>query len=512
MLKTESYKKGIVVSTILNVFGKGIGFLNTLIIAFYFGASSGTDIYFYILSVAVLITSTINGIDYLVIIPQSMKLREQINENESQKFVNFFVYSYVFIGVIIAFAGITFPVFLYTLFSKYDFSILKNNYSLLYLGSLIIMFQLINNLLSAVLTSYRFFTASIFSGLVNSVFSILFTVFFHHSLGITGTLLGITFGYIINFSLLIYFLKHYQKWDFKAVSFMKDKIVWKNIGLMQINILPVWVRSYFTLYFLTGMGVGIITSLNLAQMLSSLPEIFILTQISSIVGIKFSELAARKDIQMTNILLTQVIKSLFLLIIPIALIMAIANKEIIQLVFQRGNMQQTSISITRFCFFYFALLLPSKVLDVLFSRLFTSYQIYGISTLFAFIAHSIITVILYLLTTHFQLKGYFFTLLIGYYIVMPITFLMILKYKLSQIKTRLLIKETLILFTIGGAVYLIAAFIFDLMIINNIVKILLLGFMVGTLFILLANWFLDLKEQKNIIKNLFSKQLNSNRS
>lgn len=508
MLRTESYKKGIVVSTILNVFAKGIGFLNTLIIAFYFGASSGTDIYFYILSVAVLITSTINGIDYLVIIPQSMKLKEQRNEYESQKFINFFLYTYALIGILFAIAGILFPIFIYTLFSKYDVSILKNNYSLLYLGSLIIMFQLVNNLLSAVLTSYRFFTASIFSGLVNSVFSILFTVFFHHTLGILGTLLGITLGYLFNFGLLIYFLKHYQKWNFKAVRLMKDKIVWKNIGLMQINILPVWVRSYFTLYFLTGMGVGIITSLNLAQMLSSLPEIFILTQVSSIVGIKFSELASKRDIQTTSILLNQVIKTLFLLIIPIALTMAIANKEIIQLVFQRGNMQQTSISITGLCFFYFALLLPSKVLDVLFSRLFTSFQLYGISTLFAVIAHSIITIILYFLTIHFQLKGYFFTLLIGYYIIMPFTFLMILKHKLSAIKTKLIMKETLILFTIGGAVYILAAFIFNLLVLNEILKILLLSMIVVIPFTFLANWLVDLKDQKNIIINLFSKKLN----
>ena len=82
MIKTESYKKGVVISTFLNVFTKGIGFLNTLIIAFYFGANTGTDIYFYILAVAGLITSTINGIDYLVLVPQSMKIREQKSEHK----------------------------------------------------------------------------------------------------------------------------------------------------------------------------------------------------------------------------------------------------------------------------------------------------------------------------------------------------------------------------------------------------------------------------------------------
>ena len=37
MLKTESYKKGIIFSTGLNIIAKGLYFLNIVIIAFYFG-------------------------------------------------------------------------------------------------------------------------------------------------------------------------------------------------------------------------------------------------------------------------------------------------------------------------------------------------------------------------------------------------------------------------------------------------------------------------------------------
>ena len=508
MLKSESYKKGIVISTLLNVFAKGIGFLNTLIIAFYFGANTGTDIYFYILAVAALVTSTINGIDYLVLIPQSMKLREQENENASQKFINFFIYTYMIIGFVLAFVGTIAPVFLYTLFSKYDVALLKNNYSLLYVGSLIIMFQLINNLLSAVLTSYKFFTTSIISGLVNSIFSILFTFVFHNKLGIFGTMLGIALGYFFNFLILIWVLKKYQKWNFAAVKFMRDKLVWRNIGLMQVNILPVWIRNYFTIYFLTGMGVGVITSLNLAQMLSSLPEIFILTQVASIVGIKFSELAAKKNLIETNQLLIQILKTLFIIIIPIALVMAIANKEIIQLAFQRGNFQQNSTTITAFCFFYFALLLPSKIFDVLFSRLFTSFQLYGISTLFAVIAHTIITAVLYILTVNFQLKGYFITLLIGYYIIMPITFLAIIKYKMQAIKINLMIKDTLILLIVGVGVYFLASYLFPMVNGSSIIRIVVLSLIVFTSYFLLISAVLDIKYQKQMAMNLFNKKLN----
>lgn len=92
MLKTESYRKGIILSVSLNFFAKGIAFLNTLIIAYFFGANSGTDVYFYVITVTLLITSIINGIDYLVLIPETMKLRLHDGEKASQNFVNFFFF------------------------------------------------------------------------------------------------------------------------------------------------------------------------------------------------------------------------------------------------------------------------------------------------------------------------------------------------------------------------------------------------------------------------------------
>ena len=134
IFKTESYKKGLIFSTSLNIVAKAIAFLNTLIITFFFGANTTTDIYFYILSVALLITNTINGIDYFVLIPQAMKLREQKSEKASQEFVNFFIYAYLLIGLGMFLVGLFGPVYFYTFFSKFNTELLNSNKQLLYLG------------------------------------------------------------------------------------------------------------------------------------------------------------------------------------------------------------------------------------------------------------------------------------------------------------------------------------------------------------------------------------------
>ncbi|HMU10832.1 MAG TPA: lipid II flippase MurJ [Ferruginibacter sp.] len=506
MLKSESYKRGVVLSTIFNVVAKGVSFLNTLIITFYFGANAGTDIYFYILAVALLITGTINSIDYFVLVPESMKIREKNGEHEAQRFLNFFIYSYILFGILLAVIGFVSPVFFFTLFSKYDVAVLSSHYNLLYLGSLIIVFQLANNLLSAILTSYKFFTASIISALINSVFSILFTVFFHERLGITGTLAGIVIGYFVNFLILLYTLRRFQKWDFYAVRFLKDKVVWKNIGLMLANILPVWFRNFLTIYFLTGMGTGIITSFNLAQTLAALPEVFILTQVVSVTGIKFSELAARKDVEKTNELLINILNTLFIILAPVALVMAIANQEIIQIVFERGTFQRNSIATTAFCFFFFSLLLPSKIFDTLFSRIFTSFQLYGISTAVAIVAHSLITTLIFFFTTYFSLQGYFLAMLAGYYIIVPVAFMFIVRVRIPGIKMNRIIKDILLLLMTAAAVYFLADYLYGILAVNTFSKITLLCFIVFIPFLLLANWLLDLKFQKDIILSIFAKK------
>ena len=80
MLKTESYRKGILYSVFFNFVARSIAFLNAFVIAFYFGTNSTTDLYFYVLSFVTIVAGFINGMDTFVLIPESMRLRHQHSE------------------------------------------------------------------------------------------------------------------------------------------------------------------------------------------------------------------------------------------------------------------------------------------------------------------------------------------------------------------------------------------------------------------------------------------------
>ena len=493
MLKSESYKGGLYFSTVLNIIAKGIGFVNTLLVAFYFGSNTSTDIYFYILSVAILITSAINGIDYLVLIPEAMKLRENNSERRSQYFLNFFIWLYGFIGLLLTFAIIISPVFFFTLFSKFDVSHLQHNIGLLYIGSIIIVFQLLNNLLGAILVSYKYFTVPIISGLINSCFAIVLTIICHNKLGITGTILGISSGFIINFILLIYLMKKKLHWNFFKFYWVKSKKLWQNIGLMQLNILPVWIRNYIVIFLLSGLGTGIITSVNLGQMLALLPEVFILTQIASVVGIKFSELAAKQQYSEAGKLMSNLVNVLYVLLLPVAITMAVASNDIITIVFQRGGFNHNSAAITAFCLFYFALILPSKIYSVAFTRLFTSFQVYGLSTLFAVTGHFVITVTTYFTIRYFQLKGYFISEMLGYYFIMPVIFYLIMLYRFKKIKRQEIVRNFFLTIITLPVLYFVFSNLYNKLHFNVFINIFLLSMGSLLAILLFANYTLDLK-------------------
>ena len=77
LIKAESYTRGMTLSVLFNIISKGILFLLTIIIARYFGSTIKTDIYFFVFTTMILFSSFINNIDTVVLIPESMRLREK---------------------------------------------------------------------------------------------------------------------------------------------------------------------------------------------------------------------------------------------------------------------------------------------------------------------------------------------------------------------------------------------------------------------------------------------------
>src|SRR6478609_7738431 len=117
VLKIESYKKGEITSIFFSGVAKGFAFFQSVIIAFYFGTSFHTDVYFFVYTTITLIASYIISLNYLVLIPEAMKLSATVSDKEAQRFLNLFLYIFVFLVLLLEIIFFCNPIHFFGTFS-----------------------------------------------------------------------------------------------------------------------------------------------------------------------------------------------------------------------------------------------------------------------------------------------------------------------------------------------------------------------------------------------------------
>ena len=370
LLQFESYKKGIVLSTVFNILHKGLVFVSSLVVAYFFGTQLKMDIYFYAYSVVLIISTFITSLNASVLIPESIRLRTQERNTEAMKFLNFFIYLYLLFTFLIWLLFALQPVRAFSFLSDFEIETLKHHSRILTAVTPLVLLMPIVNLLTDILTSYRFFSISMFAGMVTGIFSILFVVLFHSQLDIFSLLLGLLFSYAINLIILVYILHKRLHWSFGFHWIKVDRKIWKNILFAQAGNITSSFTVYAPLYLLSGFSAGIVTSLNFANQIAFLPTNLITNQFSAITGIKFNELYAQRNLKRLNEIFVTIASFLIFLLTPISGIFLIFSNEIVSVLFQRGAFGESGVLVTAQFLQFLGLLLPMYVINTLFSRLF----------------------------------------------------------------------------------------------------------------------------------------------
>ena len=133
--KTYSYKKGAALSVGSTFIWKILSFVNSVLIAFYFGTRTNCDVYFYILYITAVAALFFSSLNSNVLIPQAMYLKKE-SEHNAQSFLNFVSLAYISILVIILIFGFIFPLDIFSLLSKFSQDILSQDILILRLAFL----------------------------------------------------------------------------------------------------------------------------------------------------------------------------------------------------------------------------------------------------------------------------------------------------------------------------------------------------------------------------------------
>ena len=335
LFKTTSYKTGAALAVGATAVWKLISFLNGVLIALYFGAGSGTDVYFYLIMLMGLGVTFMQRLNNTILIPEAMFLAEE-DENQSRRFLTMGFYFYVLLGLGLGVLGLTFPAQIIAGVSRFDITLLKNDQMLLCAAFFLFATNLLSYYLTAIAEMHKFFAVSLL-GPLNALCPLLALLFLGKHIGIISMMYGFLAANCIQIILLIWLLKKELHWSFTPrpctirPGAKKNMLSGQTLAALDI------VNNLLPLYLLSGMGAGVVSALNYCKQLTDSPTEIITNRITNISKIELTENAARGQINVFNKNFLSTNHLLLFILTPLAVFTSYFATDIVGLFFERGK-------------------------------------------------------------------------------------------------------------------------------------------------------------------------------
>lgn len=344
LFKTTSYQKGAALAVGATALWKFISFASSILIAIYFGASSRTDVYFYLIMLMGFGVTFLQRINTTVLIPEAMFLAEQ-DLSESRRFLTFGFYIYLLIALVLCVAGITFPVPLIQIFSRFKPILLQQEQTLLMAAFFLFASQLLVFYLTSVAEMHKFFAMALL-GPLNALCPLLALLIWGKQIGIICMVYGFLVANIIQLIALLYLLKKHLHWDFIPRPYPLHARIQKNMLGSQILCMMGVINSTLPMYFLSGMGAGIVSALNYCRQLTDSPSEIITNRVINVSKIELTENAARNQTNVFNKNYLSINHLLLFILTPLAVFTAYFATDIVGLFFQHGRFNAVNVADT----------------------------------------------------------------------------------------------------------------------------------------------------------------------
>lgn len=345
--ETYSYKSGAALSIGFTFIWKALSFINSILIAFYFGTQTNSDIYFYILYIAGLIGIFFTSLNSNVVIPQAIYLK-RTGEQKAQSFLNFFLLFYGTILLLMLFLGFLFPVDIFALFSKFSIEVLTKETLLLQLAFLYFAGYILCYFILDIMYIHRLFSLNFLFPL-NALIPMLIMLLFHNILGLKTMLIGFIISYLIQISLGLFLMKSKLNWSFKSFKITFEKRLRHNLITNQILIIANFITSMLPVYLISNFAGGIISALSYAKQLTDAPSEILTSKITGVYHIQLNENASSKDYKALNTNYIKVNYLILFVLVPLALFTCFFAPDIIDLFFKRGKFNtQSALNVVKF--------------------------------------------------------------------------------------------------------------------------------------------------------------------
>lgn len=340
LFKPYSYKQGAALSIGSTFIWKMLSFVNSILIAFYFGTRANCDVYFYILFIVGLAALFFTSLNSNVIIPQAIYLKKE-NEKTAQNFLNFVLLLYITILLLILLAGMLFPVGIFSIISKFSIDILSQDILILRLAFLYTCTYILCYFILDIMYIYHIFSINFLFPL-NALLPMLIMLLLHKTLGIKTMLIGFIISYFIQIITCLFIMKKKLNWSFTHIKTTLESRLKNNIITNQMLVVIDSIVSLLPFYLMSSFTGGIISALSYAKQLTDSPSEILTLKITQVFHIQLNENASAKDFDALNENYLKVNYLLLFIMIPLAIFTCYFAPDIVNLFFKRGEFNEES--------------------------------------------------------------------------------------------------------------------------------------------------------------------------
>lgn len=374
LLKPESYRNGIIWSSAFNVCGRSMAFLQHWLVGFYFGTHSDTDVFFFTYNIILFISYFFQNFTIAVLVPKGIDLRIRSSERDSVGFFNGFLAIYTLSGLLLFLLASGFTVTLFSHVSSFSKDILASNIELMRWCLPMVFLNIVICLMTEIMASYKYFTFPNTVNLINSTLGVVFILLFHDVLGLCSVAMGLVLGYVVNLLLLILSMKRLLKWRFFVCSLRKVKTVMSSGFYAQLGYSVYLLALYVPQYLLSRFPEGSLTAVVFADKIVCVPSIFLVSQITNVMAIKFNNLVSSNQFSEVARLVEKLLLTVAFCLFIVAVTVSFTSEWIVNLLFGLSKFSVESLDLTAKMLSMMILNLPFLFIYDLFMRIFNAYQ------------------------------------------------------------------------------------------------------------------------------------------
>lgn len=359
---------------ILSVALKGIGFINRIVIAYFFGTTIKTDIYY-------IASGFIDGLSSIILASLSVGIisiyiKEQTNGNSSKFLTNILAFVELVMFALTVGCYVTAPWLSIVLAPNLDSLNLSKLSEYISILTITIPFIGAGSVISAALQAENHFAPVKLMGTITSAVSILSVAALSRSLGEKALCVSYIAGNVLNAVFVFICIRKDYLFKVKDIKLNKNKIInLLNLTFpLMIGLAAHEINLMIDKSLATSLTAGAASALSYCSVLYLFLEN---TIINSIVTVLYPNLVKHRAENHNKLIAKETGKAVYyteLILIPLVIVTFFFSDTIVSLMYQRGKFDAASLSLTSFALKGYIIGLPLVAIRDIATRVYYAYD------------------------------------------------------------------------------------------------------------------------------------------